>query len=73
MSTSASASVSKSASAASTSTSNSTIPATMSAIVIEQTGGPEVMKYKTDVPVPVPKGDEVLIKVDYVGVNYIDT
>ena len=71
MSASASALASESASAASTS--NSTVPAKMSAIVIEQTGGPEVMTYKTDVPVPVPKGDEVLIKVDYIGVNYIDT
>ena len=50
------------------------LPKTMNAIVIEQPGGPEVMKYKTDVPLPLPAGkDEVLIKVDYVGVNYIDT
>ena len=50
------------------------LPKTMNAIVIEQPGGPEVMKYKTDVALPLPAGkDEVLIKVDYVGVNYIDT
>ena len=51
----------------------SDIPKTMPAIVVERTGGPEVMRYKTDVPVPVPRLDEVLIKTDYVGVNYIDT
>jgi NADPH-dependent curcumin reductase CurA len=28
---------------------------------------------KTDVPVPEPKGDEVLIKNEYIGINYIDT
>lgn len=51
----------------------SNLPSTMSAIQIEQTGGAEMLKYKTDVPLPVPDKDEVLVKVDYAGVNYIDT
>ena len=59
--------------ATATTSAPSALPATMSAIVIERTGGPEVMHHRTDVPVPVPKADEVLIKVDYIGVNYIDT
>lgn len=49
------------------------IPKTMSGIVIEQVGGPEVLKWKTDLPVPELKEGEVLVKNEYVGVNYIDT
>lgn len=49
------------------------IPKTMAGIVIEKTGGTEVLQYKTDLPVPVPKEGEVLIKNEYIGVNYIDT
>ena len=43
----------------------------MKAILIKQTGGPEVLNY-TDVPVPVPKSGEVLVKVVASGVNFID-
>ena len=50
-----------------------TPPNSMAGIQIERTGGPEVLKYETDIPFPQPGQDEVLIKVDYVGVNYIDT
>lgn len=49
------------------------IPKAMSGIVIEQVGGPEVLKWKTDLPVPELKEGEVLVKNEYVGVNYIDT
>jgi len=45
----------------------------MKAVVIERTGGTEVLQFKTDVPVPQPKGDEVLVRNEFVGVNYIDT
>ncbi|KAI4254580.1 MAG: hypothetical protein LQ352_003019 [Teloschistes flavicans] len=48
------------------------IPKLMKAVQIEKTGGTEVLQYK-DVPVPMPKNDEVLIKNEFIGVNYIDT
>jgi NADPH:quinone reductase len=49
------------------------LPETMSGVVIEKTGGTDVLQYKTDLPVPSPKEGEVLIKNDYIGINYIDT
>ena len=45
----------------------------MKGVLIEKTGGTEVLQYKTDLPVPTPKADEVLVKNDYIGINYIDT
>ncbi|KAL8690016.1 MAG: hypothetical protein Q9218_004449 [Villophora microphyllina] len=48
------------------------IPKLMKAVQIDKTGGTEVLQYK-DVPVPTPKNDEILIKNEYIGVNYIDT
>lgn len=51
----------------------SSLPKTMKAVVIGKTGGTDVLQYKTDVPVPEPKGDEVLVKNEYIGINYIDT
>jgi len=45
----------------------------MRGILISTTGGPEVLKYKTDLPVPTPKAGEVLIKNAFVGINFIDT
>ncbi|KAI4140562.1 MAG: hypothetical protein L6R39_005749 [Caloplaca ligustica] len=48
------------------------IPKMMKAVQIEKTGGVEVLQYK-DLPVPSPKENEVLVKNDYIGVNYIDT
>lgn len=44
----------------------------MRAVEVAQTGGPEVLQY-IDRPVPSPGPDEVLIKADAIGVNYIDT
>ena len=44
----------------------------MRAIRVEQTGGPEVMKY-LDVDDPTPGEDELLVEVAAAGVNYIDT
>jgi len=43
----------------------------MHAVVFERMGGPEVLKYK-DVPDPTPSGEEVLVRVEAVGVNYRD-
>jgi NADPH2:quinone reductase len=49
------------------------IPKTMSGVLIEKTGGVEVLQYKTDLPVPTPKEGQVLVKNDFIGINYIDT
>ena len=54
-------------------TTGPSVPATMKAVLIEKTGGLEVLQYRTDVPVPAPKEGEVLVKNDFIGVNYIDT
>ncbi|KAH8900086.1 NAD(P)-binding protein [Thozetella sp. PMI_491] len=48
------------------------IPKTMPGVVIEQPGGVEVLKYKTDLPVPELKEGEILVKNELIGVNYID-
>ncbi len=49
------------------------IPKTMKAVIIEENGGTEVLKHKTDVQVPEPKENQLLIKNDYIGINFIDT
>jgi NADPH2:quinone reductase len=51
----------------------SAIPATMAAVVINKTGGTDVLEYKTDVPVPQLKAGEILVKNEYIGINFIDT
>ena len=43
----------------------------MKAIQITQTGGPEVMEL-VDLPVPQPKSNEAVVKIDAAGVNFID-
>lgn len=48
------------------------IPQTMSAVMLTGHGGPERLEYRTDVPVPAPKRDEVLIRVGAAGVNNTD-
>ncbi|KAK5168489.1 hypothetical protein LTR04_006657 [Oleoguttula sp. CCFEE 6159] len=53
--------------------SSSSIPKTMKGVIIEKTGGTDVLQYKTDLPVPQPKEGEILVKNDYIGINYIDT
>jgi NADPH2:quinone reductase len=45
----------------------------MSGILIEETGGPEVLQWKTDLPVPELKEGEVLVRNEFVGVNFIET
>ena len=49
------------------------VPKTMKGVIIEENGGTDKLQYKTDVPVPEPKDGELLVKNDYIGINYIDT
>ena len=51
----------------------SAVPSTMKGIWIEKTGGVEVLQYRTDLAVPQPKDDEVLVRNEIAGVNFIDT
>ena len=51
----------------------STVPKTMKAAVIRETGGPEVMKVETDYPVPTLADGQVLVKNEFAGINFIDT
>ena len=44
----------------------------MKAIRMTRTGGPEVLEY-VEVPDPVPGAGEVLIDVERIGINFIDT
>src|SRR6266436_6268655 len=46
-------------------------PPTMKAIVLHESGGPEVLKYE-DAPRPQPKDDDILIRVMAAGVNPVD-
>jgi NADPH2:quinone reductase len=43
----------------------------MKAIQIKQTGGPEVMEL-ADLPVPQPQPNEVVVKIQAAGINFID-
>jgi NADPH2:quinone reductase len=43
----------------------------MKAIVVSKTGGADVMELK-DAPVPQPKPNEALVKIEAIGVNFID-
>ncbi|WWC69660.1 uncharacterized protein I206_103603 [Kwoniella pini CBS 10737] len=47
------------------------IPKTIKAIQVDKVGGPEVNVLR-EIPTPVPKDNEVLIKVQWTGVNFID-
>ncbi|KAJ5120458.1 uncharacterized protein N7515_009846 [Penicillium bovifimosum] len=49
------------------------VPKTMKAVVVEQTGGPEVLQLTTSHPVPTPKAGELLVRNNISGVNFIDT
>jgi|TARA_B110000444_G_C18819362_1_gene586872 NADPH:quinone reductase-like Zn-dependent oxidoreductase len=48
------------------------IPKTMHAVQLTGHGGLDMLSYRTDVPVPVPAFDEVLIRVTAAGVNNTD-
>lgn len=52
---------------------SSSVPKTQKGVIIEKNGGTEVLQYKTDLEVPTPKEGEVLVKNEFIGVNYIDT
>ncbi|KAI1828040.1 hypothetical protein F4861DRAFT_240333 [Xylaria intraflava] len=51
----------------------SSVPSTMKGIHIAKTGGVEVLEHKTDIPVPTPTDGNILVKNDFIGVNFIDT
>ena len=51
----------------------SAVPKSMRGIVIEETGDSSVLKWKTDLPVPELQEGQILVKNEWVGVNYIDT
>ncbi|KAG8527633.1 uncharacterized protein KY384_007786 [Bacidia gigantensis] len=51
----------------------SSLPNTMKGVLVCKEGGPEVLEYRTDLPVPSPKECEVLVKNSVIGINYIDT
>ena len=43
----------------------------MKAVRVHQNGGPEVLKYE-EIPVPEPKEGEARVKIEAVGLNYVD-
>ncbi|OQD90209.1 hypothetical protein PENSOL_c060G11664 [Penicillium solitum] len=49
------------------------IPTKQKGVVVEKTGGPEVLEYKTDLPVPIPGEGQILVKNHLASINYIDT
>ncbi len=49
-----------------------TIPRTMKAVLLKGHGGFDQLEYRDDVPVPLPKTGEVLIRVAAAGVNNTD-
>ncbi|KAJ9103633.1 hypothetical protein QFC19_004208 [Naganishia cerealis] len=53
--------------------STTAIPETMKGVLAVAVGGPEVLEYRTDLPVPKPGNGQVLVKNTTVGINYIDT
>lgn len=48
------------------------LPTIQRAAVVDETGGPEVLQYRTDYVVPTPKEGQVLVKNHISGINYID-
>ena len=52
---------------------DSTIPDTMKAIVVKETGGFEALTLETSHPVPKVGDSQVLIKNEFAGLNFIDT
>ncbi|EGD97578.1 quinone oxidoreductase [Trichophyton tonsurans CBS 112818] len=49
------------------------LPTTQKGVLVSKIGGPEVLEYKTDLPVPSPKEGEVLVKNNLTAINLIDT
>lgn len=48
------------------------LPKTMSAVLLTGHGDVEVLDYRSDIPVPIPKAGEVLIRVAAAGINNTD-
>ena len=51
----------------------SSIPSSMKAVVCDKTGGPEVLRYTEEHPVPKVADGQVLVRNKFGGINYIDT
>lgn len=49
-----------------------TLPTTMKGVLLTGHGGPEMLEYRQDIPVPTPQENEVLIRVSAAGVNNTD-
>lgn len=49
------------------------LPTTQKAVVVEETGGPEVLQYRDDYAIPTPTEGQILVKNNVSGINYIDT
>ncbi len=52
---------------------SSETPTIMRGIIIPTYGASSVLTLKEDLPIPTPKPNEVLVKLEYAGVNFIDT
>ena len=48
------------------------LPNTMEAVLLTGHGGLEKLEYRSDVPVPKPEANEVLIRVAAAGINNTD-
>jgi len=51
---------------------NTPLPATMQGVVLTAFGGPDVLQYRHDLPLPLPREGEVLIRVAASAVNNTD-
>eukprot|EP00951_Prasinocladus_malaysianus_P031887 scaffold308112_cov33-Prasinocladus_malaysianus.AAC.1 len=51
----------------------SSVPKTMRAAVVRETGPIDVMKVETDYPVPELKPGQALVRNQFSGINFIDT
>jgi NADPH2:quinone reductase len=49
-----------------------TTPSTAKAITFAKNGGPEVLELTENYPIPEVSPSEILIKVGYAGVNFLD-
>lgn len=49
------------------------IPTTQKAVVVERTGGIDVLEYREDYPVPAPQEGQVLVQNAFSPVNFTDT
>jgi len=51
----------------------STVPATMKAAVVRETGDADALKVETDFPTPALESGKVIVKNECAGINFIDT